>query len=97
MRMRSRIIHLKEERGQILVVAVFLIMTFILLVGVVADVGNWFVHRRHLQTQVDAAALAAGGKFRDCFFNQTAANTAIKTVNTMRATKIEVVVQDDFV
>ncbi len=30
----------------------------------VADVGNWFVHRRHLQMQADAGALAGGGVFR---------------------------------
>ena len=27
------------------------------------DVANWFVHKRHLQNQADAAALAAGGMF----------------------------------
>ena len=27
------------------------------------DVGNWFEHSRHLQTQADAGALAAGGSF----------------------------------
>src|SRR5205085_254686 len=29
----------------------------------VVDVGNWFVHRRHLQTQADAAALGGGDSF----------------------------------
>ena len=32
--------------------------------GLVIDVGNWFEHRRHLQTQADAAALAAAGDVR---------------------------------
>ena len=27
--------------------------------AIVLDIGNWYVHKRHLQTQVDAAALAA--------------------------------------
>ena len=31
----------------------------ILLMSMAIDVGNWFVHRRHLQMQADAAALAA--------------------------------------
>ena len=29
----------------------------------VADVGDWFVHKRHLQLQADAGALAGGGTF----------------------------------
>ena len=32
--------------------------------GLVIDVGNWFAHKRHLQTQADAAALAGAGEFR---------------------------------
>jgi hypothetical protein len=30
----------------------------------VVDVGNWFMHKRHLQMQADAGALAGGGVFR---------------------------------
>ena len=30
----------------------------------VIDVGNWWVHKRHLQTQADAAALAGAREFR---------------------------------
>ena len=30
----------------------------------VVDVGNWFVHKRHLQMQADAGALAGGGSSR---------------------------------
>jgi hypothetical protein len=33
------------------------------LAAFVIDVANWFVHQRHLQTQVDAAALAGGGSY----------------------------------
>src|SRR5207249_2676280 len=36
----------------------------LLLLGTfVIDVGNWFVHKRHLQTQADAAALAGAQEF----------------------------------
>ncbi len=35
----------------------------LLFVTFVIDVGNWFEHKRHLQLQADAAALAGGGKF----------------------------------
>ncbi|MGH3132602.1 MAG: pilus assembly protein TadG-related protein [Gaiellaceae bacterium] len=39
-----------------------LLLPLILLIGVVVvDVGNWWVHRKHLQTKVDAAAFAGGG------------------------------------
>jgi hypothetical protein len=40
-------------------------------------VGNWYVLKRHLQTQVDAAALAGGPAFTGCFQNPTAARDAI--------------------
>lgn len=51
-----------------IVVLTALLMMFLILVGSVAvDVGNWYVHKRHLQTQVDAAALAGGGLFALCF------------------------------
>ena len=45
--------------------------------AIVLDIGNWYVHKRHLQTQVDAAALAAAPSFSSCFFDPTAANLAI--------------------
>jgi Putative Flp pilus-assembly TadE/G-like len=32
-----------------------------ILTAIAWDAGNWWVHRKHLQTKVDAAALAAGG------------------------------------
>jgi len=48
--------------------------------SVVVALGNIYVHKRHLQTQVDAAALAGGTKFSGCtsFFDPVAANKAIK-------------------
>ena len=45
--------------------------------AIVLDIGNWYVHKRHLQTQVDAAALAAASGFSSCFFDPTAANLGI--------------------
>src|SRR6266508_4806294 len=51
------------ERGAALVlVALWLPVLFGFMVFV-ADVGNWFVHKRHLQMQADAGALAGGGLF----------------------------------
>ena len=51
------------ERGSALVlVALWLPVLFGFMI-LVADVGNWFEHKRHLQMQADAGALAAGGGF----------------------------------
>jgi hypothetical protein len=36
------------------------------LLTFVVDVGNWFVHKRHLQMQADAGALAAAHEFNAC-------------------------------
>lgn len=53
-----------EDDG-VATVMVALSIPFILLFCVLAiDVSNWFVHKRHLQTQADAAALAGAGAYR---------------------------------
>jgi hypothetical protein len=54
---------LREEHGAIWVMLALFMPVALVLAAFVVDVGNWFVHQRHLQTQVDAAALAAGGKW----------------------------------
>jgi hypothetical protein len=49
--------------------------------AIVMDIGNWYVHKRHLQTQVDAAALAGATKFVGCSSvvgDPVAANAAIR-------------------
>jgi len=53
-----------DERGVTTVMFGLLIPTFLLFCVFAVDVGNWFVHKRHLQTQADAAALAGAGAFR---------------------------------
>ena len=59
-----------------------LVPTLLLVFAIATDVGNWFVHRRHLQMQVDAAALAGGSLFGNCFSTDSgtaaAANGAIE-------------------
>ena len=49
-----------------------------MLLGVLAvDVGNWYVHKRELQIQADAGALAAAGHYRyPC--DDTAISTAAR-------------------
>jgi Flp pilus assembly protein TadG len=54
----------KTEDGGVLVMVVFWLPVLLLFTVFAIDVGNWFEHRRHLQMQADAAALAAAGDFR---------------------------------
>ena len=54
----------REQRGAI-AITVGLLFPALLGFGVLAvDVGNWYVHKRELQTQADAAALAGAGSFK---------------------------------
>lgn len=54
----------REEHGGVLVFVAFFLPVAILFMSFVLDVGNWFEHKRHLQLQADAAALAGAGSFR---------------------------------
>src|SRR5262249_25596819 len=47
------------------------------LVAVVLDLGNWYVHKRHLQTQVDAAAIAGGSQLLGCKQDANNANANV--------------------
>ena len=67
-----------RERGQVVVMFALLIPVMFALAAVVLDVGNWYVHKRHLQTQVDAAALAADGELIGCFLDQPTANQDVR-------------------
>ena len=53
----------KGEAGGTLVMVVLFLPVVMLFAVFVVDVGNWFVHKRHLQLQADAGALAGGGSF----------------------------------
>lgn len=70
----------REERGVSFVWLVFLIPVAVILIAFVINVANWFEHRRHLQLQVDAAALAAGGKW---VFTQRSAGTTTCTDSSL--------------
>ena len=69
---------LLDEQGGVLVLFAFFAPVAILCASFVMDVGNSFVHARHLQTQADAAAFAGAAEFPAVFGNCNAeANTAI--------------------
>jgi hypothetical protein len=64
-RLRATPTHPGDDRGAVLVIVVIWMWLALLpmFVVFVVDVGNWFVHKRHLQLQADAGALAGGGLF----------------------------------
>jgi hypothetical protein len=53
-----------DERGAALILVAVGLPAFIAFGIFAIDVGNWWVHKRHLQTQADAAALAGAREFR---------------------------------
>lgn len=56
------------EGGAVVVMAALWIgFGLVPMIGLVVETGNWYEHKRHLQAQVDAAALAGGDLFGDCF------------------------------
>jgi len=54
---------LSDDRGGVLAIVALALLALVLIVGAVVDVANWKVHKRHLQLQADAAALAAAHSF----------------------------------
>jgi Putative Flp pilus-assembly TadE/G-like len=59
----ARLDQAREEHGVVLVIVALWLPVLLAFVVFVVDVGNWFVHKRHLQMQADAGALAGGGMF----------------------------------
>ena len=56
-----------RERGQVVVFFALLLPVIFGLGSVVLSVGQWYVHKKHLQTLADAAAFAAVGlEFTRC-------------------------------
>jgi hypothetical protein len=55
--------RLKDERGSVATIVAFMIPVFLLLIAMVGDISNWWVHKRHLQMQADSAALAGAQQF----------------------------------
>jgi hypothetical protein len=73
---------LREESGGVIVLTALLLPVMLLLVSLSVDVGNWWVHKRHLQLQADAAALAGGALFGKCFTDPSGANAAMQNEAT---------------
>ena len=56
---------LKDEGGAVLLIVAAALTAIILIAAFVIDAANWFEHKRHLQLQADAAALAGGAAFQN--------------------------------
>src|SRR5439155_22945195 len=52
--------NLSSEPGGGAVLVALLILPLTLLLAFAVDTGHWWTHKRHLQTQADAAAFAGG-------------------------------------
>jgi hypothetical protein len=68
----------RKERGQVIVLFALLVPVVLGIGSVVMSVGNWYVLKRHLQTQVDAAALAGGPAFTGCFQDPSSTNNKVR-------------------
>jgi Flp pilus assembly protein TadG len=62
--MRRTVQHLAGEGGAVMVMVALWLPVLAVTLTFVVDVGSWFVHKRHLQTQADAGALAAAQELR---------------------------------
>jgi hypothetical protein len=74
---RRHALSLSDERGSILVVATIVTAVMVLLGTVIIEIGHAAAHRRHLQVQTDAAALAASQAFALCATNPAGAYPAM--------------------
>jgi hypothetical protein len=59
--------RLREENGGVLVFVAVGLPVLLSVFAIALDVGNWFLHKRAIQNQVDAAAWAGGSYFSECF------------------------------
>ena len=74
--------ELDDQRGGVIAMVAVALPVLLLFVAFVVDVGNWFEHKRHLQMQADAAALAGASRFNDCFSSSSTGNTNIQNEAT---------------
>jgi hypothetical protein len=74
---RAHSVRLGRESGQVVVLFALLIPVILAFGSLIVSGGNWYVLKRHLQTQVDAAALAGGPAFSGCSQDPVGTNTKI--------------------
>lgn len=55
-----------SETGAVLVIFALFAPVMVLLAAFAIDASNWYLHKRHLQVQADAAVFAAAREFQPC-------------------------------
>ncbi|MEA2158213.1 MAG: putative Flp pilus-assembly TadE/G-like, partial [Solirubrobacteraceae bacterium] len=75
-RVRHRALLVRQE-GQILVITAVAMTVMIGFAAFAIDLGIWWVHARHLQTQADAAAFAGGQKLLREYIDNNCANSDV--------------------
>ena len=80
MRVIAHVFHRlhRDQRGSVLLFVIGFLPIAFAAAALVIDVANGAEHRRHLQLQADAGALAAAQEFSQCFLDENAANDAIE-------------------
>jgi Flp pilus assembly protein TadG len=68
----------RDQRGSVLLFVIGFVPIAFAVAAFVIDVANGAEHRRHLQLQADAGALAAAQDFNGCFLDENAANNSIE-------------------
>lgn len=76
---------LREERASILIAGAITLAAFAVLLTALLEVGQWWEHRRNLQVRTDAAALAGGDLFNECFDSAFTATQAGNDMETAAA------------
>src|SRR3954453_13092703 len=67
------------DRGSVIVIPAVFLPVALIFAAFVVDVGNWWVHKRHLQKTADAGVLAAAAGFSTgCATDLTVTDAAIK-------------------
>ena len=67
----------RREGGQVVVFFALLLPVILTIGSVVVSVGDWYVHKKHLQTLADAGVFASGQEFTGCFQDPTLTNSNI--------------------
>jgi Putative Flp pilus-assembly TadE/G-like len=83
-------IDLSSERGAALLITAVALASLILVASLVVDVANWYVHKRHLQTQADAAAFAGGSAFKLPGCNNTEIYKAAQQYSGVKSTTLAI-------
>ena len=72
-----RLMSSGSERGQVIVFVALLLPVILGFGSVVLSIGNWYVHKKHLQTLADAGAFASGLAFTGCYQDKVQTNPLI--------------------